>query len=149
MTAPSTIYETSTDREEILALNERLRAAWNAHDAAAFAEPWEDDADHVNNFGMAIVGRTSIEKAAAFIHSTMMAQSHSEVVVRSLRFLAPGVALLDLEQTLTGVGAGPGGPSPWTRDGRMQTMIKLVLRKTDGAWRVASFQNTAVLSPKS
>jgi uncharacterized protein (TIGR02246 family) len=141
----TTMHDRTADRAAVLELNETLRAAWNAHDAAAFAAPWEEDADHVNVFGAVLLGRAAIERAVAFIHAGSMAQSRSEVVVRDLRFLADDVAMLDLEQTLIGVGDGPGTPPPWHRDGRMQSMIKIVLRKTAGTWKVASFQNTAVV----
>jgi uncharacterized protein (TIGR02246 family) len=140
-----TTTDDTADRAGVLELNKRLRSAWNAHDAEAFGEPWEDDADHVNIFGDVQTGKAQITAGARFIFSGMMAATESNVVVRDLRLLGGGVALLDLDQTLTGVSDGPAGPLPWVVDGTLQTRIKIVARKYGTSWRVASFQNTAII----
>ncbi len=140
-----TTTDEAADRAGVLELNDRLRAAWNAHDADAFGEPWEDDADHVNTIGDVQIGKARVTAAARFIFSTMMAATESNVVVRDLRLLGGGIALLDLDQTLTGVADGPAGPVLGAVDGVVRSRIKIVARKHDTGWKVASFQNTAIL----
>jgi uncharacterized protein (TIGR02246 family) len=135
----------ATDRAGVLELNERLRSAWNAHDAVAFGEPWEDDADHVNIFGDVQIGREQITAGAGFIFSSMMSQTESNVIVRALRIIGDGLALLDLDQSLTGVTDGPAGPLPWVVNGKLETRIKIVAKRRKDGWTVASFQNTAVI----
>jgi len=141
----TTTTDEAADRAGVLELNDRLRAAWNAHDAEAFGEPWEDDADHVNTMGDVQSGKAQIVGGARFIFSSMMAATESQVVVRDLRLLGDGVALLDLDQTLTGVADGPAGPLPGAVDGILRSRIKIVARKHPTGWKVASFQNTAIL----
>jgi uncharacterized protein (TIGR02246 family) len=141
----TTTTDDAAERAGVLELNDRLRAAWNAHDAEAFGEPWEDDADHVNTTGDVQIGKAQITAGARFIFSRMMAATESHVVVRDLRLLGGGVALLDLDQTLTGVSDGPAGPLPGVVDGTLRSRIKIVARKHDTGWKVASFQNTAIL----
>jgi len=140
-----TTTDEAADRAGVLELNDRLRAAWNAHDAEAFGEPWEEGADHVNTMGDVQVGKAQITAGARFIFSSMMAASESDVVVRDLRLLGDGVALLDLDQTLTGVFDGPAGPLPGAVGGTLRSRIKIVARKHGMHWKVASFQNTAIL----
>jgi uncharacterized protein (TIGR02246 family) len=143
MMIPTT--DDAADRAGVLELNERLRAAWNAHDADAFGAPWEDEADHVNTFGDVQTGKAQITAGARFIFSSMMAGTESNVVVRDLRLLGGGVALLDLDQTLTGVSDGPAGPLPGVVGGTLRSRIKIVARKHGTGWKVASFQNTAII----
>ena len=140
-----TTTDEAADRVGVLELNDRLRSAWNAHDAEAFAEPWEDDADHVNAMGDVQIGKAQITAGARFIFSSMMAATESNVVVRDLRLLGSGVALLDLDQTLTGVSDGPAGPLPGAVGGTLRSRIKIIARKHGTGWKVASFQNTAIL----
>jgi uncharacterized protein (TIGR02246 family) len=140
-----TTTDEAADRAGVLELNDRLRAAWNAHDAEAFGEPWEDDADHVNTMGDVQIGRAQIIAGARFIFSSMMAATESNVVVRDLRLLGGGVALLDLDQTITGVSDGPVGPLPGVVGGAVRSRIKIIARKHGMRWKVASFQNTAIL----
>jgi uncharacterized protein (TIGR02246 family) len=141
----TTTTDEAAERAGVLELNERLRAAWNAHDADAFGAQWEDEADHVNTIGDVMTGPSQVTAGARFIFSTMMAKTESIVEVRDLRLLGGGVAVLDLDQTLTGVADGPAGPLPGVVDGIMRTRVKIVARKHDSIWKVASFQNTAIV----
>jgi uncharacterized protein (TIGR02246 family) len=133
------------DREGVLALNEMLLVAWNAHDAEGFVKPWEDDADHVNIFGDIMLGKDEIRAGTIAIFGGMMSQSRSDVTVRDLRFPTRDIAILDLDQTLTGISGPPGNPIPFIRDGRMESRIKIVAKRRAHGWTVASFQNTAIL----
>jgi uncharacterized protein (TIGR02246 family) len=133
------------DRAGVLVLNAALLAAWNAHDADAFVEPWNDDADHINILGDLVVGKPAVLAATQHIFGSLMARMTSEATVRDVRFPGPDVAILDVDQVMRGVGETPAGPLPWVADGALRTRIKIVATKCDGRWTVASFQNTAVL----
>jgi uncharacterized protein (TIGR02246 family) len=141
----TTTTDDAAERAGVLELNERLRAAWNAHDAEAFGDPWEEYADHVNTTGDVMLGKAQITAGARFIFSHMMAATESHVVVRDLRLLGGGVAVLDIDQTLTGVADGPAGPLPGVVDGTVRSRVKIVARKHGMIWKVASFQNTAII----
>jgi uncharacterized protein (TIGR02246 family) len=133
------------DRAGVLALNDALRSAWNAHDADGFTSPWENDADHINIFGDVMIGKEAILAGTQAIFAGMMSQSTSEVQVRDLRFPSRDIAILDLDQTLTNISGPPGVTIPFIVDGRMASRIKIIAKRGEGGWTVASFQNTAIL----
>ena len=61
-----------------------LEAAWNRHDAHAFAQAFAEDADFTNVFGMVQKGRAGIEAGHAPIFRTMFKDGRLSVTDRRL-----------------------------------------------------------------
>ena len=89
-----------------------LETAWNRHDAHALAEPFAEDADFTNVFGMAVRGRAAIEALHAPLFKTMFTDSHLTVVETRARLIRPDVAAADVKWTMTGARDPHGNPWP-------------------------------------
>ncbi|HEY8457600.1 MAG TPA: SgcJ/EcaC family oxidoreductase [Actinopolymorphaceae bacterium] len=133
------------DPTPITALLERMVAAWNAGDAAAFADVFTEDADYITFFGAHLKGRREIEAA----HETLFTQALKGSRIGSsttgsagptIRFLSDDVALV-ISRGGT-VLAGESTPAP----DRESIMTLTAVRHADG-WRLASFQNTRIAPP--
>ena len=123
------------DRPAIEALVARLEAAWNAADPTAFAAEFTVDADFANVRGDYSSGCDAIVHGHAAIWQSIYAGSTIRYSLSRLRPLAPGVLLAHLDAHLR-VPAGP-------LAGDIIAIPSLVLVSEDGAWRIASFHNTA------
>ena len=79
-----------------------LKAAWNRHDAHALAEPFAEDADFTNVFGMAVRGRAAIEALHAPLFKTMFMDSRFTVLETRARMIRSDVTAVDVRWTMTG-----------------------------------------------
>src|SRR5262245_18108203 len=95
--------------EELVAA---LAAAWNRHDARAFAAAFAEDADFTNVFGMVQKGRAGIEAGHAPVFKTMFKDSHLTVTETRVRLIRPDVAAVDVKWTMTGARDPHGNPWP-------------------------------------
>jgi uncharacterized protein (TIGR02246 family) len=86
----------------IKGLVDSLVAAWNLHDAAAFAKSFAADADFTNVFGMYAKGREAIEQFHAPIFATMFKDSRLSATSIRVRFLRPEIAALDVSWDMVG-----------------------------------------------
>jgi uncharacterized protein (TIGR02246 family) len=98
--------------QAIKGLAHALEAAWNRHDACALAEPFAEDADFTNVFGMVATGRAAIEALHAPLFKTMFTDSHLTVTETSIRMIRPDVAAVDVKWTMTGARDPHGNPWP-------------------------------------
>ena len=87
-------------------------AAWNRHDAAAFAAAFAEDAEFTNVFGMVQQGRAGIEAAHAPIFMTMFKDSRLTATETKLRMIRPDVAAVELRWRMTGARDPMGNPWP-------------------------------------
>jgi len=119
----------SMDREDMIEdCLERIRSAWNAGDAKAFAAEFTEDATFVVWTGTPLLGRLEIERA----HLDVLARETSmKLKVLSTTFPADDVAVV-----LTVAGVGTGAAIPFEK---MQTST---LVRQENQWRCAAFQNT-------
>jgi uncharacterized protein (TIGR02246 family) len=107
---------------------ERIRAAWNAGDAGAFAAEFTEDATYVVYFGDPLIGRSEIERA----HVDPLTRSTSmKISVLSKRLLSDDTAVV-----LTIGGIGRDAVIPYDK---VQT---LTLVWQADRWKCAAFQNT-------
>jgi uncharacterized protein (TIGR02246 family) len=108
----------------------RLRDAWNAADAAAFAAAFTEDATYVIWRGDALTGRGEIQRA----HQELFARSPSRIRVSVIdsRLLGDSSAVV-----LTAAGTGDG-------DVDYDNLQTFVLTRRDDGWLVAAFHNTAM-----
>jgi uncharacterized protein (TIGR02246 family) len=112
---------------------ERMRAAWGAGDAPAFAGQFTDDATYVTWMGYPLIGRNDIEQTHADVFQRWCAGTRMEIKLLRTRALGPDrcIAL-----TIGGIGE----ESPIAFD-KLQTFV---LVRVERRWLCAAFQNTAM-----
>lgn len=126
----------TADEVEIRNLQTQQAAAWNAHDAAAYAGLFTADGDVVNVVGWWWKGRSEIEGKLTTAFAFVFRESKMSITDTFVRFLSPDIAIAHVRWTMTGARTPPGMPEP--REG-----IQLqILKKSAGKWLIASFQNT-------
>ena len=111
-------------------------AAWNQHDARAYANLFAEDGDAVNVVGWWWRGRLEIERKIREGFEFVFAQSTLTITDVDVRFLSPTMAVAHVRWTMVGAKTPPNMPEP--REG-----IQLqILTKQASGWLIASFQNT-------
>lgn len=111
------------------------QAAWNRHDAQAFAAVHADDADVVNVEGWWRQGRAALERNLRAAFASVFRQ-RTLTFARIVRFLPSGIAIAHARWVMSGARTPQGLARP-TRG--VQT---LVLQKRGAEWRIAALQNT-------
>ena len=142
----SAVHAADTDPAvAVAAISEGLQAAWNQGDAPAYASYFTDDADFLNIRGDIFTGREQIAKVHGMILGGPFKGSHIAITTRLLKVLAPGMVMLDTDQTVTSFKGLPPGVVP-TTDGTLVTHFKyMAARQVDGSWKLISGQNTSEL----
>jgi uncharacterized protein (TIGR02246 family) len=138
MLASLPVFATAQQQDEsaIRQLQARQAAAWNRHDAEAYAKLFAEDGDVVNVVGWWWKGRPEIERKLKAGFAFVFAQSTLTITDVDVRLLNPALAIAHVRWTMTGAKTPPGLPEP--REG-----IQLqILTKQAGEWMIASFQNT-------
>jgi uncharacterized protein (TIGR02246 family) len=122
--------------------------AWNTHDIHAVAMTYAPDCDFVNNFGDVTHGRDGMVKVFTPFMSGPYSDTHQTGTVRSIRFLKPDVAAVDVDWEMTGA-KNPDGTVRPTRKG-IHSLI--MTRQSDGGWlitimHVHEFTSTPRITP--
>jgi uncharacterized protein (TIGR02246 family) len=111
-------------------------AAWNQHDARAYAKLFAEDGDAVTVVGWWWRGRSEIERKLSEAFEFVFAQSTLTITDVDVKFLSSSMAVAHVRWTMVGAKVAPNMPEP--REG-----IQLqVLTKQAGSWLIASCQNT-------
>ncbi|MEP7358156.1 MAG: SgcJ/EcaC family oxidoreductase [Anaerolineales bacterium] len=118
-------------------LEARQAQAWNAHDAAAYADLFTPEGDVVNVLGWWWRGRAEIKHQLTEAFAYVFRDSTLTLTEVDVRLLEANVAIVHVRWTLEGAHAPPGAPQPPRQGIQLQ-----VLRRADDGWRIASFQNT-------
>jgi uncharacterized protein (TIGR02246 family) len=111
-------------------------AAWNQHNARAYANLFTEDGDAVNVVGWWWRGRPEIERKIHEGFEVVFAKSTLTITDVDVRFLGPSMALAHVRWTMVGAKTPPDMPEP--REG---IQLQILTKQTDG-WLIASFQNT-------
>jgi uncharacterized protein (TIGR02246 family) len=114
-------------------------AAWNKHDAKAYAALFTEDGDCVNVVGWWWKGRAEIEKKLTDAYVFVFKESVLTFKDVDVKFLAPDIAVTHTRWTMTGARTPKGIPEP------QQGIQTLILKKQSGQWLIAEFQNTNAL----
>jgi uncharacterized protein (TIGR02246 family) len=133
----STAAAASSDQAAIEAVESKQAAAWNAHDAAAYADLFTPDGDVVNVVGWWWKGREEIRSKLTDAFALVFKDSRLTITDVQVRKLSSDVAVAHVRWTMTGALPPPGEPAP--PQGGIQ--LQVLVRSEDG-WRIASFQNT-------
>jgi len=120
------------DRSAIAKTIQSYMDLWNTHDIHSVAMLYAEDCDFINNFGDVTHGRDAFEKT----FSAFMAGPYSATVqsgtVRSIRFLKPDVAAVDVDWEMTGA-KNPDGTVRPTRKG-IHSLI--MTKQGSGSWLI-------------
>jgi uncharacterized protein (TIGR02246 family) len=125
---------------EINAIIDAHQESWNRHDTDAFLGLFTDDADFVNVLGLHRHRKEELRAEFTFLHRTMMRNSRARMLDRSVRLLAPGVAIAHSTWDMVGVESAPGWSVPDVRRG----VLSYVMVERGGAWRIRAAHNTEV-----
>ena len=134
-TVPHT--DQQSDEESIRSLVDHLIAAWNRHDAHAFAALFSSDAEFTNRLGSTLSGRAPIERFHAQCFAIPLQNSRLESTAIRTRFLRSDVASIDVHWQMTDAGS----PNE-LRHG----LISLIMLRDVEHWEIAVMHNVD-LSP--
>lgn len=126
----------TADEQVIQGILQQIEAAWNRYDSVSFAAAFAEDANFIHIFGGQLDGRTAIEAAHRNIFETIYRGSHASVVLRSIRFLHPDVAVVFARMH---VKFKEGNEA---RD--LETRPTLIVVKEQDKWQIVVFQNTRI-----
>lgn len=132
------IDATMADRAAIGQTMAAFMNAWNLHDARAFALTFTPDADFTNVFGVHAQGRAGVESFHAPVFATIFRNSHLSGAIRSIRFLTPQLAAVDVDWQMTGAESPGGDPVPL----RTGLLAWIMQRQSDGGWLIEVMHNT-------
>ncbi len=121
------------DREAIRKLHADFAAAWGRDDARGMAACWAADGDLINPFGRVAKGRRAIERLLAEEHSGFAKGTHMANKVDAIRFLEPGVAVVDVSWLVTGAHAADGAELE-----PLKGTYAAVMCKSKGRWEVSA-----------
>ena len=111
-------------------------AAWNRHDARAYANLFAEDGDAVNIVGFWWRGRQEIERKVGEGFEFVFAQSTLTITDVDVRFLSPDMAVAHVRWTMVGA-----KPPPNMLEPREGIQLQILTKQTNG-WLIASFQST-------
>ena len=125
----------------VTAVLDRLRDAWNAGDAVAYAAEFTEDASYVAFNGQIMRGRTEIEQVHRMLFEGPLRGSRTGGAGTSPesvppRLVHPGVAVVVQDGGIRPEGAGE------LTDDRRSVITFTLVETDDGRWRIAAFQNT-------
>jgi uncharacterized protein (TIGR02246 family) len=121
------------DRTAIEKSVQNYMDSWNTHDVQAVAMTYTEDCDFVNNFGSLTHGRAGMEATFGPFMSGVYSATRQTGTVRSIRFLKPDVAALDVDWEMTGA-KNPDGSTRPTRKG-IHSLV--MIKQSDGSWLIA------------
>ena len=134
MTSDTRETARSSDESVVRALYQQLLASWNAWNATGFAAPFTDDADVIGFDGSQMTGAPRSRRHCDRIFADHETGAYVGII-RSVRFLAPEVALLRAVSGVIPAGQSDLNPA-------LNAQQALIAIKHDGAWRITLYQNT-------
>jgi len=135
---------TEPDRKAIRDVMDRFVAAWNRHDAHAFAAVFADDADFTNVLGMGASGRSKIEEFHVPVFATIFKNSHLTYDDIKIRFIRDDIAAVDVHWQMTGATDPQGNLRP-ERHG----LLNFVMSKDAGQWQIVVMHNLELSAPST
>jgi uncharacterized protein (TIGR02246 family) len=109
-------------------------AAWAAKDATAYAASYAEDVRLINPVGIVFLGRDAFRSLHVALFNGPFAGSTLAIAVREIQFLTGTIAIVYLDETLTGYAfLPPGVPSS---GGAVHTRVTWVVEKRGGEWQI-------------
>lgn len=113
--------------------------AWNRHDARATAMAYVEDGDFSSTTGVPSHGWKELESHYNDIFTTFLKDAHRTDTVRSIRFLTPEIAAVDIDWQMTGAKTRDGKDVP-TRKGLLNWVVT---KQHDGQWMITIYHESA------
>jgi uncharacterized protein (TIGR02246 family) len=104
---------------------------WNSHDAHGVAMHYVEDGDFSSIKAEPSHGRKELEDHYNTIFTTFLKNAHTTDTVRSIRFLAPDLASVDIDWLVT----DPAAPGGVLRKG----LLTWILSKRNGQWMIVIY----------
>lgn len=108
---------------------------WNTHDAHAVAMRYVEDGDFSSVKGEPSHGRKELEEHYHTIFSTFLKNAHTTDTVRSIRFLGPDIASVDIDWLVT----EPNAPGGVLRKG----LLTWIVTRRNGQWMITVYHEQA------
>lgn len=121
--------------------------AWNAGDGRAYAEHVAPEASFTNLFGMVMYGKPAFVQRHSEILATFYKGTTKHHAIRRIRFIAPDVALVDIDNEVRNVTKMPGGIVV-PPDGVIRTQLMEVFVRRDQRWWIEAYHNVDVKPAK-
>jgi len=104
---------------------------WNSHDAHAVALRYVEDGDFSSVKAEPSHGRKELEDHYNTIFSTFLKNAHTTDTVRSIRFLAPDLASVDIDWLVN----DPAAPGGVLRKG----LLNWIMSRRNGQWMIVIY----------
>jgi uncharacterized protein (TIGR02246 family) len=112
--------------------------AWNRHDAHATATRYVEDGDFSSTTGIPSHGWKELEEHYNAIFTTFLKDAHRTDTVKSIRFLTPEIASVDIDWQMTGAKTRDGQDVP-IRKG----LLTWIVTKHNGQWMITIYHESA------
>jgi uncharacterized protein (TIGR02246 family) len=111
--------------------------AWNRHDAHATATAYVEDGDFSSTTGIPSHGWKELEAHYNEIFTTFLKDAHRTDTVKSIRFLGPDIASVDIDWQMTGARTRDGKDAP-NRKG----LLTWIVTKHNGQWMITIYHES-------
>jgi uncharacterized protein (TIGR02246 family) len=112
--------------------------AWNRHDARATAMAYVEDGDFSSTTGIPSHGWKELEAHYNEIFTTFLKDAHRTDTVKSIRFLGPDIASVDIDWQMAGARTRDGKDAP-NRKG----LLTWIVTKHNGQWMITIYHESA------
>ena len=112
--------------------------AWNHHDAHATAMRYVEDGDFSSTTGIPSHGWKELESHYNEIFTTFLKDAQRTDTVKSIRFLGPDIASVDIDWQMTGARTRDGKDAP-NRKG----LLTWIVTKHNGQWMITIYHESA------
>jgi uncharacterized protein (TIGR02246 family) len=112
--------------------------AWNKHDAHATAMRYVEDGDFSSTTGIPSHGWKDLESHYNEIFTTFLKDAQRTDTVKSIRFLTPEIASVDIDWHMTGARTRDGKDAP-NRKG----LLTWIVTKHNGEWMITIYHESA------
>lgn len=119
------------------------QAAWNAHDAAAYAGAFDEHADVITSLGWHWTGQAEVARNLGDGFKVVYARAHLRISDVQVRTLTPDLALVTLSWSIDGARTIDTGQPAGEQHG-LETQL---LQHRGESWRILSQQDTASAAP--
>jgi len=119
------------DRAAITQTVASFADTWNSHDAHAVAMRYVEDGDFSSVKAESSHGRKELEDHYNTIFSTFLKNARTTDTVRSIRFLAPDLASVDIDWLVN----DPAAPGGVLRKG----LLNWIMSKRNGQWMIVIY----------
>lgn len=117
-----------------------LADAWNCGDAAAFGARYRADGTFTNVNGTYHFGRDAFNRRHAEVFGSVFKGTTLSITIKTLRFIVPGVAVVDAETTISNCRTAMPGMHVDV-GGAAHTSLLMVLIKDAGDWWITAYHN--------